>query len=119
MTKEESKKRIHELYEKHYGKKKSKAAKQNEVVAEKVAVEQKTVAERPLPQNNGQSRADLMAQAKEKGIKNFRILNKEELMKVLAPEATKESIAEVVQGAVTRWKSGWGSKGGRPVTQPN
>ena len=119
MTKAESKKRVHELYEKHYGKgkKKSKAAKQKEVVAEKVAVEQKAVAEKRGHGLKGQSRADLMLQAKEKGIKNFRVLNKEELVKILAPEATEESIAQVVQGAVARWKSGWGSKGGRSATQ--
>lgn len=118
MTKAESKKRIHELYEKHYGKKKkSKAAKQKEVVAEKVAVEQKAVAEKRGNGLKGQSRTDLMLQAKEKDIKNFRVLNKEELMKVLAPEATEESVVQVVQGAVARWKSGWGKKGGRPASQ--
>lgn len=94
MTKEESKKRIHELYEKHYGKGKKKTAKEQ-----------------------GPSRADLIAQAKEKGIKNFRVLNREELMNVLAPETTKEDIDKVVQGAVTRWKSGWGNRGGRAATQ--
>ena len=94
MTKEESKKRIHELYEKHYGNGKKKTAKEQ-----------------------GPKRTELIAQAKEKGIKNFRVLNREELMKVLAPEVTKEDIDQVIQGAVTRWKSGWGNRGGRPVTQ--
>ena len=61
MTKEESKKRIHELYEKHYGKDKKKIAKEQ-----------------------GPKRTELIAQAKEKGIKNFRVLNREELMNVLA-----------------------------------
>ena len=94
MAKTESKKVVHELYEKYYGKNKKKTAKEK-----------------------GQTRADLMAQAKEKGVKNFRILNKEELMKVLAPETTKEGIDIVVQGAVTRWQSGWGNRSGRPATQ--
>jgi type III secretion system FlhB-like substrate exporter len=94
MTKTESKKKVHELYEKYYGEGKKKTAK-----------------------GEGPKRAELITQAKEKGIKNFRILNREELMKVLAPDVTKESIAEVVQAAVTRWKSGWGNRGGRPVTQ--
>ena len=92
MTKAESKKKVHELYEKYYGKNKKKTAREKR-----------------------QTRADLMAQAKEKGIKNFRVLNKEELMKVLVPEATKEDINNVVQGAVARWKSGWGNGGGRPA----
>lgn len=94
MTKEESKKKVHELYEKYYGKGKKKNAKEQ-----------------------GPNRTELITQAKEKGIKNFRILNKEELTKVLAPETTKEDIDKVVQSAVTRWKSGWGNRGGRPVTQ--
>ena len=113
MTKAESKKRIHELYEKHYGKgkkKKSQAAK--EAIVENVITEQKVVAGK-----KGQSRADLMAQAKEKGVKNFRVLNREELMKVLDPNVNQEDIAQVVQGAVARWKSGWGRKGGRPAVQ--
>lgn len=114
MTKAEGKKRIHELYEKHYGKgkKKNKSDKAKEVVEEKVEAEQKAMAEK-----KGQSRADLMLQAKEKGIKNFRVLNKEEILKVLDPTATEEVIAQVVQGAVTRWKSGWGKKGGRTASQ--
>ena len=56
------------------------------------------------------SRNDLMLQAKEKGIKNFRILNREELEKVLDPKVTKEDIDKVIQAAVKRWKSGWGSR---------
>ena len=94
MTKAESKKKVHELYEKYYGKNKKKTAREK-----------------------GQRRADLMAQAKEKGIKNFRVLNKEELMKVLAPETAKEDIDIVIQGAVTRWKSGWGNRGEGPAIQ--
>ena len=114
MTKAESKKRIHELYEKHYGKgrkKKSKAVKQKEFIVEKATTEQK-----PLAEKRNQNRADLMAQVKEKGIKNFRVLNKDELLKVLDPMAAEEVIAEEVQGAVARWKSGWGKKGGRSAT---
>ena len=114
MTKKD-KKELHKLYEKHYSKgkkKKSKAVREKEAVVEKVVTEQKAVAEK-----KGQSRADLMAQAREKGVKNFRVLNREELMKVLDSKATQEDIAQVVQGAVARWKSGWGSKGGRPAVQ--
>ncbi|MDO8489451.1 MAG: hypothetical protein Q7S42_05015 [Candidatus Omnitrophota bacterium] len=56
------------------------------------------------------TRQDLMLQAKERGIKNFRVLNKEELQSVLAEGVTQEQIDNVVSGAVARWKSGWGSK---------
>ncbi len=52
----------------------------------------------------------LMLKAKERGIKNFRVLNKKELESVLADGVTQDQINKVVSGAVTRWKSGWGSK---------
>ncbi|GEM_PF-2722960 len=58
----------------------------------------------------GKSRNDLMLDAKEKGIKNFRILNKEELTAVLDEKASPETIKEITAKAVERWKSGWGSK---------
>ncbi len=57
-----------------------------------------------------QTRHELMLQARERGIKNFRVLNKEELWQVLADGATQEQINKIVSGAVTRWKSGWGSR---------
>ena len=56
------------------------------------------------------SRNELMLIAKERGIKNFRILNKEELGKVLQDNATDDEIQKVVETAVGRWKSGWGAK---------
>lgn len=60
-----------------------------------------------------ETRNSLMLQAKDRGIKNFRVLNKEELHAVLAEGVTKEQIDNVVSGAVARWKSGWGSKKGK------
>ena len=57
-----------------------------------------------------EARQALMMLAKERGIKNFRVLNKAELKQVLAEDVTQEQIQEVVSGAVTRWKAGWGSK---------
>lgn len=56
------------------------------------------------------TRQALMLKAKEKGIKNFRVLNKAELGLVLANGVTQDQINKVVSGAVARWKSGWGSK---------
>ncbi len=56
------------------------------------------------------TRNELMSQAKERGIKNFRVLNKEELGQVLVDGTTPEQIEKVVSGAVARWKSGWGKK---------
>jgi len=56
------------------------------------------------------SRNELMLIAKDRGIKNFRILNKEELMHILADGITQQEVDALVAGAVARWKSGWGSK---------
>lgn len=57
-----------------------------------------------------QTRNALMLQAKERGIKNFRVLNKEELMHVTAEGITQQEIDALVAGAVDRWKSGWGRR---------
>jgi len=57
-----------------------------------------------------QTRNALMLQAKDRGIKNFRVLNKEELAQVLADGVTQERINEVVAGSVARWKAGWGKR---------
>lgn len=62
------------------------------------------------PVNRPETRQALMMLAKERGIKNFRVLNKAELDQVLAEGVTPERIQEVVSGAVTRWKAGWGTK---------
>jgi hypothetical protein len=57
-----------------------------------------------------QTRHALMLRAKEKGIKNFRVLNKAELAQILSDTIMQEEIDVVVKGAVARWKSGWGFK---------
>ncbi len=56
-----------------------------------------------------QTRNELMLMAKKRGIRNYRVLNKEELRQVLTDGVTKEQIQEVVSGAVARWKVGWSS----------
>lgn len=56
------------------------------------------------------SRASLMAQVREKGVKNFRILNKQELIDVLKNIGDQKAVDAIVAGAVARWKSGWGSR---------
>ncbi len=58
--------------------------------------------------SNKFTRNALMFAAKEKGVKNFRVLNKEELQTVLTAEPVR--IDEIVKGAVARWKAGWGKK---------
>ena len=57
-----------------------------------------------------QTRNALMLQAKDRGIKNFRVLNKEELMHVTADGITQQEIDAIVAGAVARWKAGWGKR---------
>ena len=60
-------------------------------------------------ETKGQSRNQLMAEVQRRGIKNFRVMNKEELEMIVggAPVAQIEAIQ---LAAVTRWKSGWGKK---------
>ena len=73
-----------------------------------------TQAKQSVKTSEGSTRNELMLQVKDKGIKNFRILNKEELVKVLEmvkSGATKEQIHDqVVKQAIIRWKAGWGTK---------
>ena len=76
----------------------TKEKKQKQKTATKVSVS--------LPE----TRQALMLLAKERGIRNFRVLNKAELAQVLADGVTPEQIQEVVAGAVSRWKAGWGTK---------
>ncbi len=106
MTRKESKKITHEVYKKHFGKKGVKKDKVATTVAEKTK-EQAEAKPKKITVK------ELKAQAKAAGIKNFQVLNREELLKVLAPGVTLPIISEVVTGAVARWKKGWGTKGKR------
>ncbi len=45
---------------------------------------------------------------KERGVKNFRVLNKQELTDVLKNIGDQKAVDAIVAGAVARWKSGWG-----------
>lgn len=61
----------------------------------------------------GASRNELMLVAKERGVKNFRVLNKQELTDVLKNIGDRKAIDAIVVVAVARWKAGWGSKKGQ------
>jgi hypothetical protein len=61
----------------------------------------------------GASRNELMLAAKERGVKNFRVLNKQELSEVLKNIGDKKAVDAIVAEAVARWKAGWGSKKGQ------
>ena len=58
----------------------------------------------------GASRNELMIAAKERGVKNFRVLNKQELGEVLKNIGDQKAVDAIVAGAVARWKSGWGKR---------
>lgn len=95
--KRHSKKLINHLYEKYYANRKKKE---------------------DLPMTHhlkGPSRNDLMLKAKAKGIKNFRILNKQELTEILAEGVSQEQVNKIVTQAVAHWKSGWGTGKKRKV----
>jgi hypothetical protein len=94
---------LHTLHSKYYGKAKSKA---KEVKAPAKTPEK---AKLSTVLTSGRSRNELMLEAKAKGIKNFRILNKVELIEVLKEGTTEARKTEITGGAVTRWKSGWGT----------
>lgn len=100
--KKKSKEFLDKVYAKYYGKEKSKAQEQ------KVSAKMPKKSKAGDALSKGPSRNELMLQAKAKGIKNFRILNKEELVEILKEGTTKEHINEIVSEAIVRWKSGWG-----------
>ncbi len=102
--KKQQKELLDKLHAKYYGKKKSKFQDPN---APGKAPERPKVSP-----NQGPSRHELMLQAKAKGIKNFRVINKEELVEILKEGTTQERINEIVTGSVARWKAGWGK--GKP-----
>lgn len=56
------------------------------------------------------TRASLMAEAHAKGVKYFRILNRDELQKVLDPNTDAAIAQETIDKAKIRWKAGWGTK---------
>lgn len=56
----------------------------------------------------GALRNELMLAAKERGVKNFRVLNKQELREVLRNIGDQKAVNAIVAGAVARWKAGWG-----------
>lgn len=114
MTAEQKKKNrefLHKLHAKHYGNKKSKTQKAK---APAKPLEKSEGAE---TRSTGLSRNELMLQAKAKGIKNFRVTNKEELIEILKEGTTQERINEIVSGAVARWKAGWGKGKRKTKTQ--
>ena len=85
--------------------------KPNKSVRARKAIEERaSEINKEIKAEKGPSRNDLMLQAKAKGIKNFRILNRAELTEVLRSDICTEGISVIVTSAVNRWKSGWGTR---------
>ena len=86
---------INRLWEKYYAPRKTLSNEKGQVIAAM------------RHHNKGLSRNDLMLQAKTRLIKNFRVMNKEELQIVLNEP---HRIEEIQQQAVMRWREGWGKE---------
>ena len=67
--------------------------------------------------STGPSRNELMEAVRAKKVKNFRVMNKEELAEVIKDGTTVSRIKEIQETAVKRWKSGWKSQGNGPDGQ--
>lgn len=78
-------------------------AKKKKPAATKPAVKEET------PVRPAKSRNELMQEVKSRGIKNFRVMNKAELIEIFNG-ASQTRISEIQVEAVDRWKSGWGTK---------
>ena len=91
-------------------KQKQKGKKQKAVKDKKVSAESSPSPKEGIILHAGASRNELMITAKDRGIKNFRVLNKQELTDVLKNIGDQKAVDAIVAGAVARWKSGWGKK---------
>ena len=86
-------------------------SKRQKAVKEKIVlVENAPSPKEGVVMHAGASRNELMLAVKERGVKNFRVLNKQELTEVLRDISDQKAVDAIVTGAVARWKSGWGSK---------
>jgi len=89
-------------------KQKQKSKKQKVVEDKKTSVDSSPSPKEGIVMHAGASRNELMMTAKERGVKNFRVLNKQELTDVLKNIGDQKAVDAIVAGAVARWKSGWG-----------
>ncbi|HAH21613.1 MAG: hypothetical protein A2Y00_05580 [Omnitrophica WOR_2 bacterium GWF2_43_52] len=91
-------------------KQKQKGKKQKVAESKKKSVDNSPSPKEGIVLHAGASRNELMMTAKERGVKNFRVLNKQELIDVLKNIGDQKGVDAIVAGAVARWKSGWGKK---------
>ena len=91
-------------------KQKQKGKKQKAVEDKKVSATNSPSPKEGIVMHVGASRNEFMMTAKERGVKNFRVLNKQELIEVLKNIGDQKAVDAIVNGAVVRWKAGWGSR---------
>ena len=91
-------------------KQKQKSKKQKVVENKKATIDNSPSPKEGVILHTGVSRNELMMTAKERGVKNFRVLNKQELTDALKNIGDQKAVDAIVAGAVARWKSGWGKK---------
>jgi hypothetical protein len=94
-----------------------KAKKEKAVSVKKSAPEMQASPKEGIVMHAGASRNELMMTAKERGVKNFRVLNKQELADVLKNIGDEKTVNAIVAEAVARWKSGWGKRKGKNKSQ--
>lgn len=94
-----------------------KPKKQKGVDKKKLASEVPASPKEGIVMHAGASRKELMLTAKERGVKNFRVLNKQELTDVLKSIGDQKAVDAIVVGAVARWKSGWGKEKAKNESQ--
>lgn len=87
-----------------------KSKKQKVAENKNVPVENAPSPKEGIVMHAGASRNELMLTAKDRGVKNFRVLNKQELSEVLKNIGDKKAVDAIVAEAVARWKSGWGKR---------
>jgi hypothetical protein len=87
-----------------------KSKKQKVVENIKVLIESVPSTKEGIVMHAGVSRNELMLTVKDRGVKNFRVLNKQELADVLKNIGDQKAVDAIVASAVIRWKSGWGKE---------
>jgi hypothetical protein len=83
----------------------AKAQAHNEAIKDKMAGKKAPKAAKAAPEAKGDSRAALMERAKEKGYKYFRILNREELVRIMKSECSAKEREEITEAAKKRWQN--------------
>ena len=87
-----------------------KTKKEKAVESKKVSATSSPSPKEGIVMHAGASRNELMMTAKERGVKNFRVLNKQELTDVLKNIGDQKAVDAIVAGAAVWWEAGWGKR---------